>query len=104
MYLHAFMALLSVDKELSLDLTTRIQYRRYECTNKAVVWNCGVVCSAFSGCFHQESDHPTFYHWAVLYYKLLYSQEPWLVTNRPCKANPRDLDLTNVYFTYVIDN
>ena len=30
------------------------------------------------GCFHQESDYPTFYHLAVLDYKPCYSQEPWL--------------------------
>ena len=52
----------------SLYLTTRMKFRRHGCTNKAVVWNCGVVCSVqlLGGCFHQESDHSTFYHLAVI--------------------------------------
>ena len=30
---HAFIAILSIDKELFLYSTTRIQFRRHECTN-----------------------------------------------------------------------
>ena len=49
---HAFIALLSIDKELFLYLTTtRIQFRRHDCTNKALVFNSEVVCSAFRWLF-----------------------------------------------------
>ena len=44
---HAFIAILSIDKELFLYSATRLQFRRHECTNYALVWNCGVVYSAF---------------------------------------------------------
>ena len=47
----AFIALLSVDKELSVYLTTLIQFRRHECTKKAVVCNCGVVYSTLRWLF-----------------------------------------------------
>ena len=35
-----FITLLTIDKEMSLYLTTIIQFRSHECTSKAVAWNC----------------------------------------------------------------
>ena len=48
---YAIIALLSIDRKLSLNLTTRIQFRRHEWTNKAVVWTVGWFVQLLGGCF-----------------------------------------------------
>ena len=49
--MHAYKMLLSIHREMSLDITIRIQFKRIECTHLAVVWNCRLVCLAFRWLF-----------------------------------------------------
>ena len=58
---HAFIAILSIDKELFLYSTTRIQLRRHECTIRHWFGTVGWFVQLLCGTFHQESDYPTFF-------------------------------------------
>ena len=57
-----FIGLLSIDKELSLYLTSGIQFRRPEMMIAQIrqFGTVGWFFQLLGGCFHQESDHPAF--------------------------------------------
>ena len=59
---HAFIAILSIDKELFLYSNTRVQFRRHELNAQFRHWfgTVGWFIQLLGGTFRQESDYPTF--------------------------------------------
>ena len=57
---HAFIAILSLDKELCLYSTTRIQLEHMNAQIRQWLGTVGWFVQLLGGTFRQESDYPTF--------------------------------------------